>query len=86
MARFYFLQYRTIWCETCRSCYGHRSLKEVGGTAVHSEKIQGKEAFVCDACGLAYLEKDTANECEAFCKMHNACSIIITAKAIQPLA
>ncbi len=38
--------------------------------------------FLCEECGLGYASETTAQECEAFCKAHNACSVQITRAAV----
>ena len=35
------------------------------------------QLFKCPECGLKYREKKIAEECKAFCKKHNACSLEI---------
>lgn len=42
-----------------------------------------KKYWICEICGLAYLDRETANECEEFCKNNpGSCSLIITSKAV----
>ena len=45
--------------------------------------IAGKDLYQCEECGLHYIEKNTAEECEKFCKKYNACNIKITKYAIE---
>lgn len=42
----------------------------------------GETVFLCDICGLGYADRETARECEDYCKAHNSCSIEITEKAV----
>jgi|TARA_B100001971_G_C18250144_1_gene577510 rubrerythrin len=42
-----------------------------------------KEYYICEACGFAYEDKNTAQECEDYCKEHKSCSLEITKKAIK---
>jgi len=47
------------------------------------EKALGNQTiFVCEVCGLGYVDKETAQECEAWCKRTGTCNIEITKKAI----
>jgi len=42
-----------------------------------------KRYWACEICGLIYLDRETASECEEFCKNNpGSCSITITSKAI----
>ncbi len=49
---------------------------------VHSFEEQDRTIFVCDECGLGYVDKATAQECENFCKNNESCSLAIARKAI----
>ncbi len=42
--------------------------------------------YQCPECGLHYLNKKLAKECEDFCKEHNACSLEITKYSIEASA
>ena len=42
-----------------------------------------KKYYSCEICGFTYEEKSTAEECQAYCKAHNSCSMEITKRAIQ---
>ncbi|MBI2558691.1 hypothetical protein HYW20_05185 [Candidatus Woesearchaeota archaeon] len=46
-------------------------------------KRSGKKYFECEACNFVYKDKKIAEECEAYCKKHYACSIEITKHAIK---
>lgn len=39
--------------------------------------------YQCAECGLHYRMADKAQECEAFCKQHSACSLEITKYSIE---
>ena len=41
--------------------------------------------YQCDACKLAYKERDKAVECEAWCKENNSCNLDIIQYA-EPLS
>ena len=50
---------------------------------VSEETIGDKTIFLCDICGLGYSEKETAQECEDYCRAHpGACSVEISQKAV----
>ena len=42
----------------------------------------GKAVFECEECGFKYADRKIADECEKFCKTHNACNPKITALAV----
>ena len=44
-------------------------------------KKQNKAIYTCDICKLGYADRETAYDCENFCKAHDACSMEITKKA-----
>ncbi|MBI3412846.1 MAG: hypothetical protein HY051_02070 [Candidatus Aenigmarchaeota archaeon] len=46
------------------------------------KSFDGKEVFACDECGFKYADKETATECERFCKTHKSCNPKITALAL----
>jgi len=37
----------------------------------------------CEICGFQYKDRETAAECEQFCREHNACNPAIIAKAVD---
>ncbi len=43
---------------------------------------EGKPVFLCDICGFGYEVRETAEECEDYCRTYNSCSIKITEKAV----
>jgi len=47
------------------------------------KKIGDKSVFLCDICGLVYVDRKTAQECEDYCRAHHdSCSAEINAKAV----
>lgn len=44
---------------------------------------KGRVVYDCEECGLNYLDRKTAEECEAFCKKHHQCSLEIGKKAVS---
>jgi len=42
----------------------------------------GKTLYLCDLCGLGYLNKEIAQKCEEWCRKTGTCSIEITEKAV----
>ncbi len=50
---------------------------------VSEKKIGAKSVFLCDICGLGYVDRKTAQECEDYCRTHHdSCSAEISAKAV----
>jgi len=50
---------------------------------VTEKKIGDKTVFLCDICGLGYLDKKIAQDCEDYCKAHpGSCSVEISKKAV----
>ena len=50
---------------------------------VTEKKVGDRTVFLCDICGLGYSDKETAQECEDYCKAHpGACSVEISKKAV----
>jgi hypothetical protein len=50
---------------------------------VTEKKIGAKRVFLCGICGLGYLEKKVAQDCEDYCRAHaGSCSVEITKKAV----
>ena len=49
---------------------------------VREVKIKDNDLFACEECGFAYIDKETAEDCEDFCKKYNACSREIIAHAV----
>jgi hypothetical protein len=50
---------------------------------VTEKKIGEKTVFLCDICGLGYLERSIAQECEDYCRTHaGSCSAEISKKAV----
>jgi len=50
---------------------------------VREAVVEGRKIYLREVCGLGYLERDTAEECEKFCRKHHACSLEITRKAVH---
>jgi len=46
--------------------------------------INNKTVYQCEACGLYYLDLETAKRCEEWCRKMKSCSIEITKKAVHP--
>jgi hypothetical protein len=49
---------------------------------VKEKEIDDKTLFVCVVCGLGYLDKKTADQCEEWCKKTGTCNVDITKKAV----
>ena len=50
---------------------------------VKEEKRNNQTVYLCEECGFAFLDKDWAEKCEAFCKEHKSCSLEITEHALK---
>ena len=47
---------------------------------VSEKKVGDKTVFLCDICGLGYADRQTAQECEDYCRAHQgSCSAEISA-------
>ncbi len=46
---------------------------------IYSDRIY----YICEICGLAYPDRETASECEEFCRNNpGSCSLKISSKAV----
>ncbi len=44
---------------------------------------EGKQYFVCDECGLIYLNNEIAEKCEKWCKETHSCNPEIIKNAVK---
>jgi len=44
--------------------------------------VENKKVFVCEECGLGYLDASLAKNCEEYCSKHRACSLEIIKNAV----
>jgi len=42
----------------------------------------GKTLYLCEECGMAYLEEEWARKCERWCAEHQACNLEIIEHAV----
>jgi len=50
---------------------------------VSEKNVGNRTVFLCDICGLGYAERQTAQDCEDYCRTHHvSCSAEISAKAV----
>ena len=49
---------------------------------VKEKKIDDKVLFLCEVCGLGYKDRETAQNCEAWCRKTGTCNVEITKKAV----
>jgi hypothetical protein len=49
---------------------------------VTEKTIAGNRMFLCEVCGFGYLDKETAQKCEDWCRKTGTCSLEITKKAV----
>jgi len=45
-------------------------------------KIKKRALYFCEECGFGYADRETAQECEAWCSAHKSCSLEIIKKAV----
>jgi len=45
-------------------------------------KKGSQRMYVCEACGLAYEEREWAEKCQKWCQENQSCNIEITAHAV----
>ncbi|MGQ9744344.1 MAG: hypothetical protein ACUVQW_07025 [Candidatus Bathycorpusculaceae bacterium] len=44
--------------------------------------MDDKTVYLCSVCGLGYLDRETTEKCEEWCRKTGTCSVEITKKAI----
>ncbi|MFX0170082.1 MAG: hypothetical protein ACFE89_13125 [Candidatus Hodarchaeota archaeon] len=49
---------------------------------VKQKMVKGQGLYVCEVCGLGYLDQKTAQDCEDWCRATGTCSVKITRKAV----
>ena len=50
---------------------------------VKEMQFEGRTIFICEICGLGYLEEKVAQDCEDYCREHpGSCSAEISKKAV----
>ncbi len=50
---------------------------------VKEKIVDGKTVYLCEICGLGYADRETAQECEDYCRAHPGnCSVEISQKAV----
>jgi len=49
---------------------------------VKEKKVNTRIFYICEECGLGYKDKETAQECEEWCRKTGTCNIEITKKAV----
>ncbi len=50
-------------------------------TMVPAASEDKERLYECLVCGLHYIRKEWAEQCEAWCKKHHSCSLAITSHA-----
>ncbi len=43
---------------------------------------EGKKYYKCEECGLLYTNKETAEECQAWCSKHKSCNLEIIRRSV----
>ena len=49
---------------------------------VKEKKTDNQTLFICEACGLGYKSRETAQKCEEWCRKTGSCNVEITNKAV----
>jgi hypothetical protein len=49
---------------------------------VEEKKIDDRTVFACKICGFGYLDRETADRCEEWCRKTGTCSLEITSKTV----
>ena len=44
---------------------------------------EGEKAYRCDACGMHYRDRGTAEKCESYCVEKGICNSEITEKSLE---
>ena len=44
---------------------------------------ESEKKFLCEECGMVYLEKDMAQKCEDWCKKYKSCNLEIIKHAVK---
>lgn len=42
----------------------------------------GEKLYICEACGMAYREKELAGKCQQWCEQHHSCNLEIIRHAV----
>lgn len=42
-----------------------------------------KKYYKCEECGLIYLDRETAEKCQAWCSEHKSCNLEIIKHAVK---
>jgi len=50
---------------------------------VKEKKIDDRTVYMCEICGFGYADRETASECEEWCRKTGTCSLEITGKAVH---
>jgi hypothetical protein len=49
---------------------------------VREKKVGDQTLFLCEICGFGYLDRQTAEQCEDWCRETGTCSLEINKKAV----
>ncbi len=55
----------------------------MGKRMEYDEESDEQDVYVCKICGFVYKQKKYAEQCEAWCRSHKSCSLVITKHAVQ---
>ncbi len=57
---------------------------QASGQMVREVKQGERMLYICDACGMAYEEREWAGKCQKWCQEYQSCNIEIIAHAVPP--
>jgi hypothetical protein len=46
-------------------------------------KRREKKYYICEECGLVYLDNETAEKCKAWCSKYKSCNLEIIGHAVK---
>jgi len=49
---------------------------------VKKENIENRILFICEVCGLGYIDEQTAAQCEDWCRRTGTCNVKLTSRAV----
>jgi len=55
----------------------------LGDTLYTTDMVTKPKLYQCPECDLHYTDKQTATECETWCKEHKSCNLEITKHAVE---
>jgi hypothetical protein len=50
---------------------------------VKEKQTEEVQLYQCEECGLHYESRDTAENCEAWCRAYDSCNLEITSSSVE---